>query len=559
MKLAAGLFDRLGLRRNGQPRGAAGRLVQAWLGKLRRLGLIGSSTRFVLSVGDEGATLVQFRGREAVDALFIGPETEDGPATLRSYVEADPNAEVLVAADVLEQMYREEQLPRVGRFDRHTIVKRRLDITFPHDRLKAAVQLDSGKTGSSYLFTALPETPVVERWIEFLEGLRNPVIGFCLLPLESALLAQRLAPSAEGEPRRVWHALVTQQATSGFRQIFASQGDLVVTRLTQRPPGELTADAVAMLVERELRSSISYIKRLGYSELDRLDLVVLATPEVCAAVEKRDLPVHSVTALPPHQASQRLGFGAVGPQDSPYADILHAQCLAAKRHPRTTLSTPKLRIRLKANLAFKAGAVAAAILSLVTLLYVGTTLLDAYDSATSTQVLQEMIRTERQALETAQRHLRSYPIPVEDLTLVDQAEAAMEKDQVNPASLFHSLAGALDPSVRVAKIAFLSPPNQGPATTGPAAAATKMDAAAYEIRLTVRFSGDAASQADLALKRTKELRDRLSQAFPGHDVSISQMPLNQIRNGVFEGSASAASARPLTGPASAEFTIRKRA
>ena len=105
------------------------------------------------------------------------------------------------------------------------------------------------------------------------------MIGFCLLPLESEGLAVRLSPPLIGEERRVWHALVSQQATSGFRQIFSSDGNLAVTRLTPQPPGDLTAEAGALLIERELRSSISYIKRLGFSgPLFGWDLVVPANP-----------------------------------------------------------------------------------------------------------------------------------------------------------------------------------------------------------------------------------------------------------------------------------------
>src|ERR1700744_2286121 len=108
--------------------GPAARLFKPLTARFRRFGLLESVTRFVLTIGDEGATLVQFQGGEVVDAVFVGPESEDGLGTLPGYLAADPRARLIVNVDVLEQMYREEQMPKVGRFDRSNVIKRRLDV-----------------------------------------------------------------------------------------------------------------------------------------------------------------------------------------------------------------------------------------------------------------------------------------------------------------------------------------------------------------------------------------------------------------------------------------------
>ncbi len=544
--------------------GAIGKALVPLVERLRGLGLLAAPTRFVLIVGDEGTTLVHFNGRQVVDAMFVGPEAEDGFGTLREAIDRDPQAEVLVAADVLEQMYRNEQLPRVGRFDRLTIVKRRLDIAYPHDRLKAALPLESGKDGGgSFLFAALPVTTSIEQWIEFFEGLPNPVIGFCLLPLESVNIASRLAPSAEGDGRRVWRALVSQQAPSGFRQIFESDGELVVTRLTQRPPGDLSAEAVALLIERELRSSISYIKRLGYTDFDRLDLVVLGNRDVCAAVEARDLPVTSTVALTPRQAEAALGFVEVGPEDSPFGDILHAQWLEAKRRPVAVLPTDKLRARLKTEQAFKIGFVAAAALTVFTVLYISSILFDLFDSVSTAQSLQEMVATERQAVALAHKKLERFPIPVDVMTQVVDTEAALAKRQIDPTTLLHGIAAALDASARVQKVVISYPsPDDGkaaPPSRGRRPAPRKAQDFAYEVHLVLRFGGPGAAEPDAVLRQAKDARERLQQALPDHEVSLVRLPLSQLRSRILEGTAGAAQSKALSGPPTAEYLIRKKA
>jgi hypothetical protein len=523
--------------------------------------LLSTSSRFVLTFGDEGASLVRFQGRQVVDALFVASDAEDGLETLRPYCLEDPQAEILVSADVLEQMYREEQLPRVGRFDRLTIVKRRLDVAFPHDLLKAAVPLERGKGGSgTVLFTALPVTETIEKWIKFLESLPNPVTGFCLLPLESEGLAARLSPSAEGEERRVWHALVSQQATSGFRQIFSSDGNLVVTRLTQQPPGDLTAEAGAMLIERELRSSISYIKRLGYSDLDRLDLVVLANPEICAAVGGRALPVTSLTTLTPRRAGQALGFGAVGPEDGAYADILHAQALAMKRRPRTTLPTEKMRERLALDTVFKIGFTTAAFLTLMTVFYVSSLVFDGFDALTTSDVLQGAVATETQGLSMLRQRARSFEISIEDLVKVDQTEAAFSKVQVNPNEILRAIGMALDPATRVQKIVF-SAPNppflDRPGVAG-ANSAKKEAEVSYEVHLTIRLPTTGIEQPDQMMHWAKDLKERLAKGLPGHEVSLVQLPNAASRSQVLEGTVGASPAAKSNGPSVADYLIRKR-
>jgi hypothetical protein len=536
-----------------------GRRLAPLIDWLRRVGLIAAPNRFVLTIGDEGATLVQFRGRHAIDAVFVGPEAEDGLDTLRGYLAADKDASVLVSADVLEQMYREETLPKAGRFDRASMVRRRLDLAFPHDRLRAALPLSREKgAGETMLFTALPVSSALENWIAFLEGLANPVIGFSLLPLEAVGIASRLAPPEQGDGRRVWRALVSQQATSGFRQVFDSGNNLVVTRLTQRPPGDLTAEATALLIERELRSSISYIKRLGYTEFDCLDLVVLADSEVCGTVSERNLPVASVTALTPRQAAERLGFEPVGPEDSPYADVLHAQVLAARRKPRAFLPTEAMSQRLKNRAAFKVGFVAAAALTLAALLSIGAIAFDFFDVASSIELMRQQLATEQQSLDASRKRLQSFPIPIGDLLQVERTESALVKDEINPTSLLRSLAAVVDQTVTVQKVSFVTPAQPATAApTPPRGGARPPPAALYEIHLTVRFYGDA--QPDAVVQQARDLKDRLVKLLPGHEVTVVRLPTSQWRSQVLEGSAGAAPAAAVAGPPSAEYLIRKGA
>ena len=542
--------------------GPLGRVFGPLTETLRRFGLMESINRFILTIGDEGATLVMMRGNTVLDAIFVGPESEDGLGTLRSYVDKDPRARVLVAADVLEQMYREDQMPKVGRFDRGNVMRRRLDIAFPQDRLRAALPLASGKV----LFASLPETEAIAQWVEFLESLSNPIIGFCLMPLESASIAAELGPAGNADGGQVWRVMVTQQATSGFRQIFETEDRMLVTRLAQRPTAEMTPQIIAQLIERELRSSISYVKRLGYSEQDRLDLIVLAEPEVCQAVEERDLPISSLTAYTPYQAGLLLGIGEVAPEESGLSDVLHARWMAAKRKPMVVLPTPKLREKLLQDQIFKMGFAAAAALSIFAVGDLVDLTLDAFESTTTTSLLEQQLATEKQSGEVTRARLTGLDVPLEDVLLVDETAEIVARNRIDILQLLRSVAEVVGTDAKVQKATFRVPALTGatPGKPAPAPApgpklargraAPGSGEVAYEVSLVVKFDSDPAAP-QLPLEQAKALQDRLTKQFPGNSISTVKLPVNPLRQ-VLEGTGSEA-ARP-TGPQTAEFLIQKK-
>ena len=503
--------------------------------RLRRWGVLRSHTRFLLTIGDEGATLVQLRGSEVVDAVLIGPETEDGLGALRSFLDADPQAELIVAADVLEQMYREEQVPKVGRFDRGTVYRRRLDLAFPHDRLKAVLTLP--ETGKA-IFAALPETGHIREWVTFLESLPNPVTGFCLLPFEASDLAASLGPSADGETRQVWRVLASHQATSGFRQIFETQGRMVVTRLTQRPSAVMAPEATAQLIERELRSSISYLKRLGYSEQDRLDLVVLDTPEVCRTVQERDLPVASLTAYTPHQAGLLLGLGVVAPEDSGFSDVLMAQWLATKKKPEMVLETAPLRRRSDYDRLFRGGFALAAALSLFTIFEFASLAFDAFDTTTTSDLLAAQLTTERQAQDSISKRLANLDVGLEDVSLVGKTADAIDGTFFDPQVLLSTVAGQLGEGMAVDKLVYFDPslPSDPGTPQAPAVPRPAKGPPTPALTFTVRLPADLL-QTDAQLKQAKDLRERLIAALPAYQVEITRLPVDALHSQVIQGSA----------------------
>jgi len=546
-------------------RGLIGRLLAPLVPILTILGVRDRSNRFILNIGDEGSTLVQIWAGQVIDAVFAEASSDDGWQALRETMATDPNATIVVIADVLEQMFREDTVPRVGIFDRSKIVKRRLDLTFPNEVLKAALPARR-KRGApqGVLFTALPMSELLGRWVTFLDEFPNPARGFYMLPLEVVGLAAKLAPSSEGETRKVWRALISQEAASGFRQVFELGGKMIVTRLTQRAAQPLTADAEAMLIERELRSSISYVKRLGFSDADRLDVVLLADPAVCRSVDERDLPATTVTVYTPYQAGVLLGLGEVGREDSPFADVLLGLWVAAKKRPLLTLPTRKIfeQNRMNSIIRWSAGVTAA--LTLLALYYTGSLVTALTTGGADIGRFQSEIDGANATLAAELGRMKNYPIPLDELSGVATSQERLEAQEVDLVKIMRTISGALGPDARATNIAYETTVPTGAAPARPRAGAKTagmppMPPVSYLIHLKVRIApqaGQATTDSEASARQAKALLARLIAAFPGLAVEATDMPGGAIGNQVIEGSADQQqiSAKRIV---VAEYTIRR--
>ena len=514
---------------------------------------LGGRSRFVLIIGDDGAVMAQFRRGEVADAWFVSiDEMDEGLESLRGYLNADKSAPLLVLADVLEQMYREETLPKVGPFDEIKVLRRRLDMTFPTEHIKAALRERSRdvKGSVAFLMAALPSSPLIHRWVDFLESLPNPVTGFCLLPLESVDLAKALAPKvAEGDQSHCWHALVSVEVTGGFRQIFANNGRLVVTRLTQRPPEDTTAEQTAQLVERELRSSISYIKRLGYVEGQRLDIVMVAGGELCEAMARHEIPATTVSLMTPAEAGRAINLDKVGPEGSPFGDLLHAAWAVRKRKPTLVMPTVAIGKRLLFDKIKYYGSIAAVCLSVLAVWIVFDYGSTYYEQSSEMAGLEDQATAVNRQLAGERRKVAAFPHPVAEMKAVSGIGAVWRQRKVDLLTLLIPLQDSLLDDIRVVKIEYadvtakrdasaLAPAPVMAAMPSPNGVAGKVkpinDKLIFDLTVTVDLGGGSSLEQSVA--RTKDLYERLKAAYPKYKVEITLMPANILGSQVLEGS-----------------------
>lgn len=517
--------------------------------------------KFVLVIGDEGAVLVHVVRGNVKDAWFVPADSEEGPEAIREFLLRDKKAPLVVEADVVEQLYREELLPKTNFLDHPKVLKRRLDIAFPGEEMKSARPLPKkGPAGQkAFLFMALPMNDWLKKWVAFLDTVSNPVDAFALLPMESIGLVESLAPEAEAQTEKHWRIFVSQEVTGGFRQIIQMNGQFILARMTPKPAEEDTAEDISQLIEREFKSSISYIKRLGYQETDHLDLVVVASAAIRDQLHQRELPVTSLSILTPFEAGKRLGYEKVADPESPYSDVLHAVWLARKRKAPILLSTPPMAKKRQMRQIEQALPVLAALVTIGQFYYAGDIALTNYELSGQIDGKKATMSERESRLRQLQDEMSLSEIPFERLTTMLSAKHGLERMTLDWPGVLMALEQSLDGQAVVTKFDLdVDVGGTGGAKKADARQAKPTASSAnlpFKLEVAVRFIGVGDNLAEVVAS-VKGLESRLKDAFPGADIEVKDMPANVKSEGTFSSRGKTLETK-ATKEISATYLIRK--
>ncbi len=304
-------------------------------------------SRCVLLIGDEALAVydVTASATRLVETVSWGTENF-GSYVADLIVRACGKKPVLVLNDMVEQYYRKEKIPKVGLLDRASVVTRKLEITFPNYPIRSALPLKEkatasasssassssggrvvagGAGGGQYLFAAVPSSDAFNRTMEAVRRSMAPLVGFCLLPVESSdmitLLAESLA--RKGRARFRWTVFIGQHRGGGLRQIVTRNGELALTRITPVIESDSDSALWASEVNQEFRATMSYLSRFGYAAEDGLDVVVISSSEAGAALGEMIKTTCHYTSLTVGEAARQLGLRIGRQQDDHLADSLH--------------------------------------------------------------------------------------------------------------------------------------------------------------------------------------------------------------------------------------------
>lgn len=359
--------------------------------------------QFILFVGDEGAILVYMEGATVVRRLFAPTATEEHTHAMTELMQQHPKAPVSMIFDVIDQQYVRQTFPPVSALSVEGLVKRRLDRDFPPEDLVGSLRIgreDTARKDWAYLLISLANTANFQQWLDLVVEQPNYFSGVYLLPVECQQIIPLLAAVMPERPQTnmIWHMLISHHKVGGFRIVVLRDGKLAFTRVTQAV-GEAVSSVIAGNIEQEIQNTIEYIRRLGYSEVQGLEVFAILSGEVRDAIDATRISAAAINLLSPIDVAEALDLKQAALAADRFGDVVMASSFALIRKPVLRLYpayAKKLDQLVKARLAVKAGGV------LLGLAFLGlgvSTVLDGVSAQGHVRDAEQAIRNEEATLQ----------------------------------------------------------------------------------------------------------------------------------------------------------------
>lgn len=292
-------------------------------------------SRNILLVGDEGITIFNASGGGVryIDQLaWLTPDFEDKLSdTLRKDC---PKKPIVILYDMVEQHYRKERVPKVGPFDKANVIKRKVAITFPNYKMRAALALKASKSkseeskglkSSPYLFAAVPSSELMSSLLRGVVASGLPIRGLYLLPVEGVGLINKVSKKVSSDKAKpAWTLFIGQHGSGNLRQIVTKDGELALTRMTPFSEQQENTQAWSQSIFQEYKVTISYLSRLGYNSDDGIEIILVgpegARTEIENYFSEDSAILHQMSV---DEAASYAGVKTGLDQDSDFADLLY--------------------------------------------------------------------------------------------------------------------------------------------------------------------------------------------------------------------------------------------
>ncbi len=442
----------------------------------------------------------------------------------------------MLLADVAEEGFQLEEIPRCSGRDRAALIKRKLAQFFYGTPLALASSQGRQKTGrrdERLLLMALTRPQHFEPWLATLDAAQVALAGIYSLPQTLVRLLSKDMPQ---------RLLLITLTRGGLRQTFFADGQLRFSRLstlarsTATESANSVANSAANTAAQEAGKMHQYL--LGQRLIERgqpLATRVLVHPDQMAAVRERcrstaDLQFDFIDLL---QEARRAGL-RTPPADS-CADALFCRLLAAKppagqfaaaaEREYYRLWQVRSALKLASGLILAAGLVFSSLLGL-----------DILHTQNSIRQIEAQTRRDQQSYDATLQSLPKIPLTTDKLrALVDRYEAVLKRSP-GPAPLLIQMSRSLDafPDIAIERIEWsiaeqlpVVPANvANHSAANHVAAPPRMGSGPYaianvEARLPIPMAGNQRGQ----LTRVADFARHLSAA-PDTQVLILQQPVD---------------------------------
>lgn len=336
-------------------------------------------TRFILTIGDEGAVLCLVEGKQLKARLFAHSCSQEDYADFSKLLAQYATVPISILLDTIEQSYTRQVLPAVSPWIVNKLVKRRLKQDFDPLDIKGAILLGrevQGRKDWNYIFVNTPITENLSAWLEYVASLANRCVGIYMLPLEMQSLVRQIGRAVGIKPKE-WQFIVTYNKVSGFRQVVLHKGKTIFTRVVKLGK-DRSPDIVAGNVEQEILNTLDYLHRLSFSDEQDIDIVIVAAREILGYLEGIEVRGNTISLYTPFQLAQLLHFKNTAYETDKFADVLMVVAFASVTRPVLKLHTVKTGLLERIYYTSFAVVTATKIMAMIALIYVVVMVIGIY-------------------------------------------------------------------------------------------------------------------------------------------------------------------------------------
>ena len=519
-------------------------------------------SRCVLLIGDEALYVynVTFNASRLVDSVPWQADKfeETVVALIRKECGGKP---VLILNDMTDQHFKGGQrLPKVGIFDKKSVMERKLQVAFPTYPIRGALSVrppkgadtpvGEKKTAGLYLFAAVPMSEPIARTLDTVRRSLSPIVGFYLLPVEASDMVRSLAANLAGKGRTPgqWVVFIGQHHNGALRQVITRDGQLAMTRMT--PISDTSDhDVWAQEVHQEFRATISYLSRFGFSSDDGVEVIVICHPDAGAALENLiDIPCH-YSAFTAPEAARELGITIGAQQDPHYSDPLHAAWAGRKSRFILPMQASELS---KVDQPRK---IAAAVMALL-VLAAGYFAWQLFGQVSTTNTTNEAIDDKQHQLrqitaeyESEVAKMNALGVNVKLLQGAIKTYKQLDAQRLQDLSLTQKIDQALGADLRLDSLE-IKDVNAGGAESTPNAAspAVPSDPSAPPVKAKIdaalKLSFPPSIQPEFGVQQVKDLQHRLESSLPNCKIVIAKNVAGLEYSDTYQGEATQAAAKP---------------
>lgn len=263
-------------------------------------------------------TVFQWHKNHFINSYVFNP-SKDGLDDFARYLKASRNGPARILVDVIEEDFRQENIPHVNLNDRKVVIKRlierhyRKSVDYVYHKVRGRER--SGRRDDKLFYGVLTNPEILEPWLKVIAETGTEVAGIWSLPLISESVVDLL------DKRQGNVLLVSQQVPSNLRQSFFKDGTFEISRsavvnLDEANIGEYIAEEV-----EQTSRFLSNQRHIGFD--DKLTIHVVCNEDDIEIIKRHcvDTPLREYVYHDLDELHEKVGCSDI---KEPYCSGLYS-------------------------------------------------------------------------------------------------------------------------------------------------------------------------------------------------------------------------------------------